>query len=102
MIYVDDMRRPARITGRPAKWSHLLADTSEELAAFAARLGLRPEWLQHPGTHREHYDVTETVRTEAIRLGAKPISYIRETGALLARKRAAHPPTPASEGGGEA
>jgi hypothetical protein len=88
-VYVDDMRRLARLTGRPAKWSHLMADTSEELAEFASRLGLRPEWLQHAGTHREHYDVTETVRTRALAMGAESLRYPRETGALLARKREA-------------
>ncbi|NYD43956.1 DUF4031 domain-containing protein [Nocardioides panaciterrulae] len=102
-VYVDDMRRPARLTGRPAKWSHLMADTSDELEAFAAELGLRPSWLQHEGTHREHYDVTESLRVEAIRLGAVPMSYPRGTGALLARKRATSPtsPTVATEGDGD-
>ena len=50
-IYVDDMRRSARLQGRPAKWSHMLADTHEELMDMAAEMGLRPEWLQHAGTH---------------------------------------------------
>jgi hypothetical protein len=86
-VYVDDMRRAARLAGRPAKWSHLMADTSRELADFAAELGLHTAWLQHAGTHREHYDVTEAVRVRAILLGAQPISYPRGTGELLARKR---------------
>lgn len=81
------MCRPAQLLGRPAKWSHLLADTSEELMAFAKLLGLKPEWLQHPGTHREHFDVTMEVRKRALALGAVSISYPRETGELLARKR---------------
>ena len=53
-IYVDNMRGYARIDhgGRPVtgQWSHLLADDPDELAAFAAHLGLRPEWLQSPRT----------------------------------------------------
>lgn len=87
--YVDNMRRTANLTGRPAKWSHLMADTHDELEEIAHMLGLRPEWIQHPGTHREHYDVTESVRTEAVRLGAVEIDYPRGTGALLAQKRGA-------------
>jgi hypothetical protein len=87
-VYVDDMRRPANLTGRPARWSHLLADTHDELMQAALDLGLRLEWIQHEGTHREHFDVTETVRREAIARGiAEPIAYPRQTGALLARKR---------------
>lgn len=75
-VYVDDMFAEKRIgNGRLAKWSHMFADTSAELEAFARRLGLRPAWLQHAGTHREHYDVTMAVRAEAIRLGAKAITY---------------------------
>lgn len=90
-VYVDDMRRQAKVGNcrANARWSHLLADTSQELSEFAARLGLNPAWLQHPGTHREHYDVTDTRRTEALRLGAQPISYPRGTGVILAAKRAA-------------
>lgn len=89
-VYVDNMRRRASVKGaRPANWSHLFADTPGELAAFAVRLNLRPSWLQHPGTHREHYDVTDTVREHAIQLGAEQISYPRGTADLLARKKAA-------------
>jgi len=52
----------------------------------ALDLGLDPEWIQHEGTHREHFDVTETVRQGAIAAGiAVPISYPRQTGELLAR-----------------
>lgn len=88
-VYVDDMRRPANLTGRPARWSHLMADTHDQLMQAAMDLGLRLEWIQHEGTHREHFDVTETVRQRAIAAGiAVPMAYPRETGILLARKRA--------------
>lgn len=89
-VYVDNMRRPARpigYRGRPATWSHMLADNHEELEAMARALCLSPAWLQHPGTHREHYDVTDTVRRAAIRLGAIPISYPRDTAKILDQKR---------------
>lgn len=91
-VYVDNMRRYAwmdRGSGRPVtgRWSHLLADDPAELAAFAARLGLRPEWLQLPGTAREHYDVVETVRRRAVKAGAVPIAYPRGTANLIITKR---------------
>ena len=88
-VYVDDMRRPAQVGRTHGSWSHLFADTSDELHAFAARLGLRREWLQHEGTHREHYDVTERKRQAAIAYGAQQISYPRGTADLLNRKNAA-------------
>jgi hypothetical protein len=46
----------------------------EELLVFARRLGLRDEWLQHPGTPREHFDLPPDAREEAIALGAQPVS----------------------------
>jgi hypothetical protein len=77
-----------------SRWSHLTADTTDELHAFAARLGMRRSWFQparlvpdternraacperigrpFPGS-RDHYDVTEKVRALAIRLGAVPV-----------------------------
>ncbi len=74
-IYVDDMQRQASVGGRAARWSHLIADTSEELFTFARTLGLSRSWVQKPGTFREHFDVTEGMRAKAIAYGAIPISY---------------------------
>lgn len=89
-VYVDDLRRPARVGRITARWSHLFADTSEELEAFARRLGLRSEWVQHSGTHREHFDLTDSKRALALRLGAQPLSYLRDVpGFLEARRNAA-------------
>lgn len=87
-VYVDDMRWPATVGRVKGVWSHLMADTSEELHAFAARLGLRREWVQHEGLATEHYDVTEPKRQLAIRLGAEPIVYITEGARLTRAKRA--------------
>ncbi len=87
-VYVDDMRRPARVGRLNAVWSHLMADTDEELHAFAARLGLRRAWHQHPGRPTSHYDLTESRRREAVKLGAVEIGYMsRESMDLLRRKR---------------
>jgi hypothetical protein len=54
MIYTDGVR--------------LVANTLEELHAFALRLGLRREWFQD---HRHpHYDLLGAKPDEAIALGA--------------------------------
>lgn len=87
-VYVDDMRMPARVGRLQARWSHLMADTDEELHAFAAKLGLKRSWHQKPGTAISHYDVTDSRRQEALRLGAVPIGYMsRESMDLIRRKR---------------
>lgn len=70
-----------------ARWSHLMADTPEELAAFARKLRLRPEWVQYPGTWKEHYDVTDRVRAKAIELGAVPIGYASAESRDLMRRQ---------------
>lgn len=86
-VYVDDMRRPARVGRLNSRWSHMFADTTDELVAMAKALGLRPDWIQKAGTHREHFDLTEPKRLEAIRLGATQITYPWDVAELLQRKR---------------
>lgn len=74
-VYVDDMRRMAVVRGMQRRWSHLIADTPEELRDFGRRLGLSLSWIQKAGTSSEHFDVTDAVRGKAISLGAEQISY---------------------------
>jgi hypothetical protein len=70
-VYVDD----ARIPWRGRRWSHLVADTAEELHAAAEQLGLRREWVQDRG-RTLHYDLPEEFRTQAIgRRLAEPITW---------------------------
>lgn len=85
-VYVDDMRKPVRLNRFTANWSHLYADTSEELAEIAFKLGLKPEWLQYAGTWKEHYDVTDQTRAKALKLGVVPVTY-RDTGVYMAAKK---------------
>jgi hypothetical protein len=91
-VYVDDMNLRADVpNGRNVvrgKWSHLYADSEAELREFAAMLGLRPEWIQHPGETGVHFDVTSSVRERAIRQGARPVTW-REAGEHMARMRRA-------------
>jgi hypothetical protein len=101
-VYVDNANIPATVRegGKSyrSSWSHLTADTVEELHAFAERLKLRREWFQGrckripepygQPCHHWHYDVTAAKRTEAIRLGAQPID-IRQLGEIVRARRAA-------------
>jgi hypothetical protein len=86
-VYVDDMRRPARVGRLQARWSHLMSDTDEELHAFAASIGLRRSWHQKPGTAISHYDLTDSKRQEAIAAGAVPIGYMSRQSMDLIRRR---------------
>ena len=94
-VYVDDFRTPARVGSLKGRWSHLIADSRDELHEFAARLGLRRSWFQDPvligkppakpgsrAAENWHYDVTDSMRTRAIQLGARPVSW-RELPAVI-------------------
>jgi Protein of unknown function (DUF4031) len=85
-VYVDD----SRIGWRGRLWSHLIADTTEELHAFAARLGLERAWCHRRPERpwKDHYDVSEAKREVAIRHGARPIA-CREAAEMLRAKRLA-------------
>lgn len=71
-VYVDDMRAQARVGRISGRWSHLMADTLPELLAFADSLGLNRAWLQDKASG-VHFDVVDSKRDEAIRLGAVTI-----------------------------
>ena len=82
MLYVDH----ARISYRNMKMSHLVADNQAELRAAANALGLAGH-IQHPGSPKEHLDVSETKRSQAIRLGAQQVTS-REIATLIRNKSA--------------
>lgn len=65
-IYVDE----CTLKFRGKLWSHMVADSLDELHAFAERLRLKREWFQHR-TLYPHYDVTQSVRAKAVELGAQ-------------------------------
>jgi len=91
-VYLDDWRQPAHLGPVDDRWSHLVADTDEELHAFARRLGMRRAWFQDkPGRpHHAHYDLPERARAEAVALGAVEVTW-RQLGRMLRDRRAADP-----------
>ncbi len=92
-VYVDD----AIWEWRGRAWCHLVADTDAELAAFAERLGLKPEWLQHRPARPwlDHYDLPDYGRERAIELGAAPVTRAEIVAVIRARRERmrALPPT---------
>jgi hypothetical protein len=95
-VYVDTARIPATVAGIRGRWSHLTADTPEELHDFADRIGLQRGWYQVCRSRcgrlgaacvHWHYDVTESKRVEAIAAGAQVIG-LRELSQILAARRA--------------
>jgi hypothetical protein len=72
-VYVDD----AVTLWRGQRWAHLMADTLDELHAFAQSLGLPLRAFQNK-TSGAHYDVNATLRELAIVQGAVAISRHRD------------------------
>lgn len=73
-VYVDDAFIKANVKNGSrtvsARWCHMMADSRQELDAMADVIGLRRDWIQYPGTWKEHYDVTELRRAAAVANGA--------------------------------
>ena len=82
-IYVDH----ARIPYRRMLMSHLLADSSQELEDARRNLGLPDGCTQYPGTAKEHLDISESKRREALDMGALEISS-RELVGIIRKRRA--------------
>jgi hypothetical protein len=83
-VYVDDLSS-SQMQGHD-RWCHMLADTHEELTVMAARLKLRPEWIQNKGSTTEHYDLTASVRKRAVNFGAREITSTEVAGILEGKK----------------
>ncbi len=82
MVYVDDMTAPfGRMT-----MCHMVADTTDELLAMADRIGVQRKWIQHAGTHREHFDICQSKRIKAVHCGAQEITQ-RELGEWLVNRK---------------
>lgn len=69
MVYVDNARNERH--GR--EWSHLVADSLEELHQFAVQQRLPRSWF-HAAAKYPHYDVTQWGRHRALEGGAKAVA----------------------------
>ena len=98
-VYLDNANIPANVGGVSARWSHLTADTPDELHQFADQLGLRRSWYQGRCKHTAcptvdgscahfHYDVVAARRAHALRLGAQPVD-LRKLGQIISARRPA-------------
>jgi len=56
-------------------WSHMIADSIEELHIFAQTIGIKKCWFQNKrGKNQPHYDVKESKFKDAINQGATLVS----------------------------
>lgn len=53
---------------------HMTADTLEELHNMANKIGMKHEWFQISKKGLPHYDLTESRRKKALKLGAIELS----------------------------
>ena len=58
---------------RHTKSAHLLADAELELLTFGEKLGCRTAWAHRSNSGVLHFDLTERMRSKAIRMGAKTL-----------------------------
>jgi hypothetical protein len=85
-VYIDNFYVTGGGDFGRMKMSHMIADTSEELVEMAKAIGMKPEWIQNPGTPREHFDVCMSKRLKAIKLGAKAVPF-RELAVIWQKKK---------------
>jgi len=81
MVYIDNMDAPYR----GMLMCHMIADSTDELLAMADKIGVNRKWIQDAGTYNEHFDICQTKKAKAIRLGAKTITMM-ELGRMLAKR----------------
>ena len=56
-------------------YSHLVADTIENLHMFAGQIGLKKHWFENKkGKNRPHYDIRGNLIKKALENGAKQVS----------------------------
>lgn len=83
-VYVDDMKAKF---GRMVM-CHMIADSSDELLAMADAIGVDRKWIQHPGTHKEHFDIALSKRALAVAAGAIEITWAETGRRILERRKA--------------
>lgn len=70
-VYVDELRHYK--PGHP--WSHMMADTLEELHAFAQAIEVKRCWFHNPRrAGMPHYDLNPDQRARAVEAGAVEVT----------------------------
>lgn len=109
MIYIDTPGEiPADHPTAPRcflgqKHSHLMADTEDELKAYAKKLGMRPSWIQKVGTPYVHFDLTRGFLEKALRDVANDVIQMitpREMAMLILRRKHGTSQNQTEAGGG--
>ena len=54
---------------------HMIADTQLELLQMADKIGVQRKWIQHFGTHKEHFDICLNKKNIALQNGAIEINF---------------------------
>lgn len=85
-VYVDDMSTSANAERGSSHWFHLTSDSTEELTAFAVKLGLLASWIQFPGTWKERFNLTENMRQRALNHGAVEITPAQSAMLMKAKR----------------
>lgn len=83
MIYVDAAEWKKSPNGRKS-YAHMVADSMEELHAFAERIGVKKHFF-HRSKTAPHYDITSEQHSVAIAAGAQlvPSREVLAKGKLL-------------------
>jgi hypothetical protein len=68
------------------KMCHMIADTTEELLAMADTIGVDHRWLQHRGNLSEHFDICMSMKTKALKAGAKLVTQRELSDRIRAKK----------------
>jgi hypothetical protein len=87
-VYVDDMKaefKPKHRPGLTYVMSHMIADDDNELHRMAAKIGVNRKWFQG-----DHYDITQTMKAKAVKLGAREITW-RQCGTMSMNRRCGLP-----------
>ena len=89
-VYVDEIKDFSAVSRRKglrySHWCHMFADSRQELHDFAGQIGLLPRWFQdHPV--RWHYDLTPGRRGQAVRMGAREITFRDVSTSLYLRRQ---------------
>jgi hypothetical protein len=87
-IWVDDMRaefKPRHRPGMTYVMSHMISDDEAELHAMATKIGVARKWYQG-----DHYDITQSAKAKAIKLGAVQITWL-QAGTMMTNRRNGYP-----------